>query len=148
MLPSLLPALALGVPGSSHFISAPFEPELPGSGLVVWHSLASEGASVTLLETTSVWDTRYGAAFRNVTGPLVAPATSELCETARPEWAGHIVLGSDWTIPGCSMQTRARRMQEVGVLGVLFSGTEGTPCLLYTSPSPRDRQKSRMPSSA
>ena len=25
---------------------------------------------------------------------------------------------------------------------------EGIPCLLYTSPSPRDRQKSRMPSSA
>ena len=25
---------------------------------------------------------------------------------------------------------------------------EDTPCLLYTSPSPRDRQKSRMPSSA
>ena len=24
----------------------------------------------------------------------------------------------------------------------------GKPCLLYTSPSPRDRQKSRMPSSA
>ena len=24
----------------------------------------------------------------------------------------------------------------------------GTTCLLYTSPSPRDRQKSRMPSSA
>ena len=26
--------------------------------------------------------------------------------------------------------------------------TEGKSCLLYTSPSPRDRQKSRMPSSA
>ena len=25
---------------------------------------------------------------------------------------------------------------------------KGGPCLLYTSPSPRDRQKSRMPSSA
>ena len=25
---------------------------------------------------------------------------------------------------------------------------ESIPCLLYTSPSPRDRQKSRMPSSA
>ena len=25
---------------------------------------------------------------------------------------------------------------------------QGTACLLYTSPSPRDRQKSRMPSSA
>ena len=28
------------------------------------------------------------------------------------------------------------------------SGNIGTTCLLYTSPSPRDRQKSRMPSSA
>ena len=27
-------------------------------------------------------------------------------------------------------------------------GCGPTPCLLYTSPSPRDRQKSRMPSSA
>ena len=26
--------------------------------------------------------------------------------------------------------------------------SESWPCLLYTSPSPRDRQKSRMPSSA
>lgn len=127
MLASLLPGLALGVTESSDFISAPFEPDLPGSGLIVWHSIASEGASVTLLQTTSVWDTRYGAVFRNVTGPLVAPGTSELCQAARPEWAGHIVLGSDWTSPGCSMQTRARRLQKVGVLGVLFSGTEGTP---------------------
>ena len=35
---------------------------------------------------------------------------------------------------------------------LLFSGGAGvgktTTCLLYTSPSPRDRQKSRMPSSA
>ena len=30
----------------------------------------------------------------------------------------------------------------------LLSGTDYVPCLLYTSPSPRDRQKSRMPSSA
>ena len=29
-----------------------------------------------------------------------------------------------------------------------LSQTESVPCLLYTSPSPRDRQKSRMPSSA
>ena len=30
---------------------------------------------------------------------------------------------------------------------MLWTGGNGT-CLLYTSPSPRDRQKSRMPSSA
>ena len=33
-------------------------------------------------------------------------------------------------------------LSELGLAGVLI------PCLLYTSPSPRDRQKSRMPSSA
>ena len=33
--------------------------------------------------------------------------------------------------------------------GVNYIGTDPCiPCLLYTSPSPRDRQKSRMPSSA
>ena len=32
--------------------------------------------------------------------------------------------------------------------GVLSEETADSPCLLYTSPSPRDRQKSRMPSSA
>ena len=34
--------------------------------------------------------------------------------------------------------------------GTLFLGLPGerVDCLLYTSPSPRDRQKSRMPSSA
>ena len=30
----------------------------------------------------------------------------------------------------------------------LFAPTDADLCLLYTSPSPRDRQKSRMPSSA
>ena len=34
------------------------------------------------------------------------------------------------------------------MLGAYFGYTLLTTCLLYTSPSPRDRQKSRMPSSA
>ena len=33
-------------------------------------------------------------------------------------------------------------------VGVVEEVGEGVACLLYTSPSPRDRQKSRMPSSA
>ena len=32
--------------------------------------------------------------------------------------------------------------------GELYLGNSGTSCLLYTSPSPRDRTRSRMPSSA
>ena len=38
---------------------------------------------------------------------------------------------------------------DVLIIGAPFDGgTSHRPCLLYTSPSPRDRQKSRMPSSA
>ena len=33
-------------------------------------------------------------------------------------------------------------------LGVKNASTEGSTCLLYTSPSPRDVEESRMPSSA
>ena len=45
------------------------------------------------------------------------------------------------------------RIVEVGAGTTTFAGktlfvTENGNCLLYTSPSPRDRQKSRMPSSA
>ena len=35
-----------------------------------------------------------------------------------------------------------------GYAGLINFGIMGYTCLLYTSPSPRDRQKSRMPSSA
>ena len=35
-----------------------------------------------------------------------------------------------------------------GEMVVLYAGNHTFACLLYTSPSPRDRQKSRMPSSA
>ena len=39
---------------------------------------------------------------------------------------------------------------EVGAIikSLLFKTEQNYTCLLYTSPSPRDRQKSRMPSSA
>ena len=37
---------------------------------------------------------------------------------------------------------------DLGRLLYLVHVEEDKPCLLYTSPSPRDRQKSRMPSSA
>ena len=42
-------------------------------------------------------------------------------------------------LPGGESTVQGKLLHELG----LFE-----PCLLYTSPSPRDRQKSRMPSSA
>ena len=40
-------------------------------------------------------------------------------------------------------KTKDRKIRKLGT-----DAFKGMPCLLYTSPSPRDRQKSRMPSSA
>ena len=41
-----------------------------------------------------------------------------------------------------------RQQLKLAVDRVMTEGSVYDPCLLYTSPSPRDRQKSRMPSSA
>ena len=43
---------------------------------------------------------------------------------------------------------QAANIEVVGIIGVGLFGQPANYCLLYTSPSPRDRQKSRMPSSA
>ena len=48
-----------------------------------------------------------------------------------------------WAMSGDINQDKARVVYENDEVGVHHSF-----CLLYTSPSPRDRQKSRMPSSA
>ena len=42
------------------------------------------------------------------------------------------------------VEINAMLTEALAVLGSVIP----TPCLLYTSPSPRDRQRSRMPSSA
>ena len=44
--------------------------------------------------------------------------------------------------------TVVRRIAELVMMMIMPLAVLFLPCLLYTSPSPRDRQKSRMPSSA
>ena len=45
-------------------------------------------------------------------------------------------------VPYTAAAQQRDTIPSIGILSLL------SPCLLYTSPSPRDRQKSRMPSSA
>ena len=52
------------------------------------------------------------------------------------EWAGHY--------KGCSQQST----RYIAFFGGISTRTFFDPCLLYTSPSPRDVEESRMPSSA
>ena len=70
----------------------------------------------------------------------------------------HFVVFPGGAVAGLAVDARLRPGGAVGVglqiiiaaeladVAVKAGGVEG--CLLYTSPSPRDRQKSRMPSSA
>ena len=61
--------------------------------------------------------------------------------TTVPEWFPKgVALLRDPTLNKGTAFTDVER-DTLGIRGLL-------PCLLYTSPSPRDRQKSRMPSSA
>ena len=48
----------------------------------------------------------------------------------------------------CSLVSGNNGKSDFGAKRTLLCTSEMGPCLLYTSPSPRDRQKSRMPSSA
>ena len=57
--------------------------------------------------------------------------------------------GNLWSREGSPGATLSELLEDIGIgadvpLLIILNGT----CLLYTSPSPRDRQKSRMPSSA
>ena len=56
---------------------------------------------------------------------------------------GNILLEG---VPGIAKTLLAKMLAKS--LKTEFVRIQFTPCLLYTSPSPRDRQKSRMPSSA
>ena len=56
-----------------------------------------------------------------------------------------LVIGE--CIPG-GTTTALTVLRAFGLECNVSSSMQNNPCLLYTSPSPRDRQKSRMPSSA
>ena len=53
-----------------------------------------------------------------------------------------------WAIVSLFILVHALLIFLIGLRFVTPASTQATICLLYTSPSPRDRQKSRMPSSA
>lgn len=84
----------------------------------------------------------FGDYSTNMSGPALKPSQDLLCSDARAEWKGHIVVAGDWTTPSCSIETRARSLQSVGVTAALFMGTEGLPFTRDAS----DRSDLRLPS--
>ena len=87
----------------------------------------------------------YRQQFWTLAGPCVRPSVGRRSPTAvTAPVAGLLsaVNGAYRVTSGASAGGRRAKEGEAGGVDDAFS------CLLYTSPSPRDRQKSRMPSSA
>ena len=57
------------------------------------------------------------------------------------------ILDATWCLPN-SGRNAEEEFKENHIKNSIFFDIDKNSCLLYTSPSPRDRQKSRMPSSA
>ena len=65
------------------------------------------------------------------------------------KYGGHnILITNPRDMAGFVKELAKHPFTAITGVNTLFNGLLNTPCLLYTSPSPRDRQKSRMPSSA
>src|SRR5665213_2943240 len=103
------------------------------------------GSKQTMKSTEiEFWDSRYRAGKTPWDFGGVPSALVKYLQTASPQRA---------LIPGCGSGYEMRAFHERGwdVVAVDFSPSaverarQVMGCLLYTSPSPRDRQKSRMP---
>ena len=88
-----------------------------------------------------------------ITGPT-ASGKSSLALALAKKWHGEIICADSRTVYrgmdiGTAKPSRQDRDQVPHhLLDVVEPGETFTACLLYTSPSPRDRTRSRMPSSA
>ena len=95
---------------------------------------------------------RAGGAGANNTAALAFGGESPGTFNATEEWNTGVAVGT-WSTGG-SLNTARTILAGAGIqaAALAFGGSNppSSPntCLLYTSPSPRDRQKSRMPSSA
>ena len=86
-------------------------------------------------------------------GPVGAGKTSltaELCKFLSKKISMAVISNDIYTKEDAEFLMKAQALPLERIKGVETGGCPHTAisCLLYTSPSPRDRQKSRMPSSA
>ena len=93
--------------------------------LVLW--VNATGELILRSSTSPPLRALYGSQHAHMSAPLVHPPESELCSGSAAEWHGAVVLGGDWTAPGCSMETRARNLEAAGAAATIFKGTEGIP---------------------
>ena len=77
-----------------------------------------------------------------------AVSTVEVLNTESKQWYSPKSLQLPEPIYSCGMTISSGYVSIGGGMKAAKKRSKSYCCLLYTSPSPRDRQKSRMPSSA
>ena len=80
---------------------------------------------------------------------MLAPVLMKFgSQEQRDYWLPRMLTGEDWWCQGYSEPGSGSDLASLKTSAVRDGDYYIVNCLLYTSPSPRDRQKSRMPSSA
>ena len=84
-------------------------------------------------------------------------AAALMFEEPKPRWGAPVNEQVEFTCvakaeaaarEGVVSQMAGKELADIVIVSDTIVADPDDPCLLYTSPSPRDRQKSRMPSSA
>ena len=119
---------------------------------------ATASRAAPIYQTTSyVFDSTDHAAslfnlqtFGNVYSRMMNPTNAMLEERLATLEGGRagLVVGSGMAAQMVALLTLLEAGDELVAASTLYGGTYSQFCLLYTSPSPRDVEESRMPSSA
>ena len=144
MAVSVVVKLGAEIASSSHVLSL-----LLMLGLIVSHNVANEphlGWSSTLV--VCAYDV-IGRCVHGVEIDVLCWATMHSRHTHSVFTSPHCVLGCQCHFSAYSFHTFSNAVKIVkNEKNINNNNSINCYCLLYTSPSPRDRQKSRMPSSA
>ena len=81
-------------------------------------------------------------------GVIITNANGDLVDEVRYDYGYGEYIGNESSSSSCRDNEAAIGIPAQGSSSRVSFALNVDPCLLYTSPSPRDRQKSRMPSSA
>ena len=109
-------------------------------GDVITYTYTVENTGNVDLSNVNVTDVHPGAGALSA----ITPASVSLSEGVTQDFTATYTVTEADIVAGLDI-TNTATAHATPASGTI---TEPTACLLYTSPSPRDRQKSRMPSSA